>query len=137
MKGFETLLKEAVSDYEGKSSELIHQAPYLYGLMVNLLDDSDLPKNLSPLVIASIAYFIIPEEKDVIPEQGPLGYRDDIFLCAFVADHVMEETGSEDILNRNWFGETPIIPLVRDILGREKDLIGEKKAQLMKYIAEE
>ncbi len=137
MKRFDSLLEEAVSGYEGKFSEIISEAPAFYRLMVRLLDDPNLPKHLSQLVIAAIAYFIIPEDKDAIPEQGPLGYIDDIFLCAFVADRVMKEAGSEDILIKNWVDERPIVPLVQEIFDREKELIGDKRSLIMKYIEEE
>ena len=59
------------------------------------------------------------------------------FLCAFVADRVMKEAGSEDILSSNWDGKMPIVPLVKEILDREKELIGDKKDLIMKYIYEE
>ncbi len=137
MKRFDVLLDESISDYSGKFSNIIHQAPAFYRLMVRLLDDRDLPKQVSQQVIAAIAYFILPA--DVIPEDeyGALGYIDDIFLCALVADQVMKETGSEDILIRNWDGERPIIPLIREILEREKELIGDKKDQIMEFIGED
>ena len=126
-----------MSAYRGKLSEIIIEAPAFNRLMVRLLDDPHLPKHLSQLVIAAIAYFILPT--DAIPEDkyGPIGYIDDIFLCAFVADRVMKEAGSEDILSSNWDGKMPIVPLVKEILDREKELIGNKKAIIMKYIEEE
>ena len=137
MKRFDSMLEDAVSGYEGKFSEIIYEAPAFYRLMVRLLDDPNLPRPPSQLVIAAIAYFILPS--DAIPEDkyGPIGYIDDIFLCAFVADRVMKETGSEDILNRNWDGKMPVVPLVKKILDREKELIGDKKDLIMKYIYEE
>ncbi len=137
MKRFDVLLEESISDYSGEFSNIIHQSPAFYRLMVRLLDDRDLPKQVSQLVIAAIAYFILPA--DVIPEDkyGALGYIDDIFLCALVADRVMKETGSEDILIRNWDGEGPIVPLIRDILEREKELIGDKKDQITEFIEED
>jgi uncharacterized membrane protein YkvA (DUF1232 family) len=137
LRNFGSLLEENVSAYRGKLSEIIIEAPAFYRLMVRLLDDPHLPKHLSQLVIAAIAYFILPT--DAIPEDkfGPIGYIDDIFLCAFVADRVMKEAGSEDILISNWDGKMPIVPLVKEILDREKELIGDKKALIMKYIEEE
>ena len=134
MKRFDLLLEEDVSGYNGDFSELIHEAPALYRLMTRLLDDPALPEKLSPLVIAAIAYFIAPA--DIIPEEevGPIGYVDDIFFCAFVADQVMKETGSGDILIRNWDGNKPIVPLVKEILGREKELIGDKKDLIFQFI---
>ncbi len=134
MKRFDLLLEEDVSGYKGDFSELIHEAPALYRLMTRLLDDPALPEKLSPLVIAAIAYFIAPA--DIIPEEevGPIGYVDDIFFCAFVADRVVKETGSEEILNRNWDGDKPVMPLIKEILSREKELIGDKKKQIFQFI---
>lgn len=137
MKRFDALLEKDIAGYSGDFSELIRQAPALYRLMTRLLDDRSLPSRISPLVIAAIAYFILPE--DVIPEEkyGPLGYVDDIYLCAFVADQVIKETGSEEIITRNWDSTTPAIPLIGEILSREKDLIGDKKDRIMEYIGYE
>ena len=59
MKRFDSLLEKDISGYSGKFSQLIVHAPALYRLMTRLLDDRDLPKQMSPLVIAAIAYFIL------------------------------------------------------------------------------
>jgi len=134
LKRFDAILEKDISGYEGKFSRLIAQAPALYKMMTRLLDDQDLPRSMSPLVIAAIAYFILPE--DIIPEEkfGPIGYVDDIYLCAFVANEVTKESASPDILARNWDGNVPIAPLIREILDREKELIGDKKDHIMQYI---
>ncbi|MCX6674761.1 MAG: DUF1232 domain-containing protein [Methanothrix sp.] len=134
MKRFDAILEKDISGYEGEFSQLIHQAPALYRMMTRLLDDRALPRSMSPLVIAAIAYFILPE--DIIPEEkyGPVGYVDDIYLCAFIANEVTKESGSPDILARNWDGFVPVAALVKEILDREKELIGEKKDRIMQYI---
>jgi uncharacterized membrane protein YkvA (DUF1232 family) len=134
LKRFDALLEKDISSYEGDFYKLIHQAPALYKMMTRLLDDHALPRQMSPLVIAAIAYFILPE--DIIPEDkfGPAGYVDDIYLCAYVANEVMEATGSPVILERNWEGKTPVVALVKEILDSEKELIGDKKNRIMQYI---
>ena len=134
MKRFDSLLEKDISGYSGKFSQLIAQAPALYRLMTRLLDDRDLPKQMSPLVIAAIAYFILPE--DIIPEEryGPAGYVDDIYLCAFVANEIMKQSGSVDILQRNWDGDAPADQIIKEILARERELIGEQKERIMQYI---
>jgi uncharacterized membrane protein YkvA (DUF1232 family) len=103
-------------------------------MMTKLLDDPALPRSISPLVIAAIAYFILPE--DIIPEDkfGPVGYVDDIYLCAFVANEVIAASGSPDILARNWDGDIPVMELVAEILDREIELIGDKRERIMQYI---
>ena len=137
MKTFDQLLEEDIAAYEGRHDDLIYQAPALYRLLTRMLDDPLLPGRLRPLVIAAVAYFILPA--DIIPEDihGPYGYVDDIFLCAFVADQVRREIGSEDILVNNWDGEAPIVPLVQDILAQEADLIGDQRERILWYIGYE
>jgi len=134
LKRFDAMLEKDIFGYEGEFSQLIHHAPALYRMMTKLLDDRALPRSMSPLVIAAIAYFILPE--DIIPEEkyGPFGYVDDIYLCAFVANEVTKELGSPDILARNWDGSIPVATLVKEILDREKELIGDKKDRIMQYI---
>lgn len=134
MKRFDAILEKDISGYEGEFSQLIHQAPALYRMMTKLLDDRALPRSMSPLVIAAIAYFILPG--DIIPEEkyGPAGYVDDIYLCAFIANEVTKESASPDILARNWDGNVPVATLVKEILDREKELIGDKKDRIMQYI---
>ena len=137
MKRFDKLLEEDIGGYGGEFGDFIKEAPSFFRLMTGLLDDPSLSESLSPLVIASIAYFILPS--DVIPEDklGPKGYIDDIFLCAFVANKVMIDVGSENILNNHWDGKRPVVPLIKDILEREKELIGENKELIMKFIGYE
>lgn len=134
MKRFDAILEKDISGYDGEFCQLIAEAPALYKLMTRLLDDSECPRSMSPLVIAAIAYFILPE--DIIPEEkyGPIGYVDDIYLCAFVANEVAKESASTEILARNWEGKAPIDKLVKEILDREKELIGDKKERIMQYI---
>jgi len=134
LKRFDAMLEKDVAGYEGKFSHLIARAPALYRMMTRLLDDRDLPRSMSPLVIAAIAYFILPE--DIIPEEkyGPIGYVDDIYLCAFVANEVRKESGSSDILARNWDGDVPVNDLVNEILERETEIIADKKDRIMQYI---
>ncbi len=137
MKRFDKLLEDDISGYEGKFSDLIREAPAFFRLMTRLLDDPSLPERLSQLVIAAMAYFIKPS--DIIPEEnlGPRGYVDDIFLCAFVAERVMIEAGSEDILINNWDGKKSVIPLIKEILKDEKKLIGDNKGNIMDFIGYE
>ncbi|MCD6519445.1 MAG: DUF1232 domain-containing protein [Anaerolineae bacterium] len=137
MKTFDQLLEEDIAMYEGRHDDLIYQAPALYRLLTHLLDDPLFPQRLRPLVLAGIAYFILPA--DIIPEDihGPYGYLDDIFLCAFILEHILRETGSEELLLENWDGEAPLLPLLQDILTQEKELIGDQRELLLRYIGYE
>ncbi len=134
MKHFDQLLQEDIARYEGRHDDLIFQSSAFYRLLVGLLDDPRLPSRLRSLVIAAVAYFILPA--DVIPEEieGPYGYVDDIFLCALVADQIRKTLESDAILIENWDGEAPLIPLLQDILVHEADLIGDSRPKILAYI---
>jgi uncharacterized membrane protein YkvA (DUF1232 family) len=133
MKSFDQLLQEDIAKYEGRHDDLIYQAPALYRLLCNLLDDKRLPGRLRPLVSSAIAYFILPA--DVIPEsvQGPYGFLDDIWLCAWALDAVRKDAGNDEILSENWDGEAPILPLLSDILTQEEQLIGKAREKILAY----
>lgn len=134
MKSFDLLLQEDIANYEGRHDDLIYQAPAFYRLLTRLLDDPRLPKKMRPLVLAAIAYFILPV--DIIPEEleGPFGYVDDIWLCAWVAKHVAEEVGSDEMLISHWDGEGDLLLLLDEILVKEHSLIGDKATSIFGYI---
>jgi uncharacterized membrane protein YkvA (DUF1232 family) len=133
MKGFDEVLRDEIAAYEGRHDDLIYLAPDLYRLLVNVLDDPRLPSSLRPLIACAIAYFILPA--DIISEElyGPYGYVDDIWLCAYVADEIRQQLSNEAILVENWGGEAPLIPLIREILEKEQDLIGEERERILWY----
>jgi uncharacterized membrane protein YkvA (DUF1232 family) len=134
MKDFAELVEEDVASYSGRNERLITEAPAFYRLLLHMLEDPDLPAKLRPMVLAAVAYFVIPS--DIIPEdmQGPPGYIDDIYLCAFVAEQVRRETRSDEILARNWEGQSPVLSLVHEILTDEKDLMGDKFKLVLEFI---
>jgi uncharacterized membrane protein YkvA (DUF1232 family) len=133
MKEFDEILLESIREYEGRHDDLIYQAPAMYRLLTNLLDDPRLPARLRPIVLCAIAYFILPA--DVIPEnlEGQYGYLDDIWLCAFVADRIRKQLG-DSILTANWDGESPVLKLLEDILAPENNLLEGKEKLVLDYI---
>jgi uncharacterized membrane protein YkvA (DUF1232 family) len=72
----------------------------------------------------------------VIPEEihGSYGYVDDIFFCAFVADHIQRDTGQSSLLTENWEGEAEVTALVREMLAKEADLIGDARDHILRYV---
>lgn len=137
MTSFDKWLEQNIAAYEGCHDDLIFQAPALYRLLTNVLDDPRLPSRMRPMVIAAVAYFVLPY--DVMPEEiyGPYGYLDDIFLCALVADRVSREAGTDEILKDNWDGSREIVPLIKGILANEKALIGDNRAKILRYLGYE
>ncbi len=137
MKDIDILLEEDTADYQGEYQDIIRQAPGFYRLMTNLLEEPALLGRFRPLVLAAIAYFVLPTE--IYPEdlEGPMGYIDDIFLCALVADQIRRELRNEEILKENWEGSKPLLPLLQDILSQLGDQIGDKRELILWYIGYE
>lgn len=137
MTSFDKWLEQDIAAYEGCHDNLIFQAPALYRLLTSTLNDPRLPGRMRPMVIAAVAYFVLPY--DVMPEEiyGPYGYLDDIFLCALVADRVRLEAGTDEILKDNWDGAGEIAPLIKGILENEKALIGDSRAKILRYLGYE
>ena len=133
MRAFDELLRQEIAVYEGRHDDLIYLAPDFYRLLTRLLDDPQLPLRLRPLISSAIAYFILPA--DIISEalHGPYGYVDDIWLCAYVADVVRRQLDDEAILVENWDGEAPLLPLIREIMDKERDLIGDERDRILWY----
>ena len=134
MIDIEVLIKESLAGYTGEHANFILHAPAFYRLFINLLEDPQLPGRLRPLVLAVLAYFQLPV--DIISEdlEGPLGFLDDIFLCAFAAREIQHRLSSDEILTGNWEGETAVIPLIRSILEQEETLIGDQRELILWYI---
>ena len=72
---------------------------------------------------------------DIISEElhGPYGYVDDIWLCAYIANLVRRDLEDDAILIENWDGETPLIPLIQEVLAKEHDLIGDERDKILWY----
>jgi uncharacterized membrane protein YkvA (DUF1232 family) len=134
MKDFDVLLRDEIKFYEGRHDDLIYLAPDFFRLLTRLLDDPELPVRLRPLIACAIAYFVLPA--DIIPEElyGPYGYVDDIWLCSYVAEIVRNEVGDDNILTENWEGEAPLMPLISEVLEKEKDLIGNERQKILWYV---
>lgn len=137
MKDFDRLIQEDIDGYDGLHAELVAHVPAFFRLLSGILEDPRLPGRLRLLVLAAIAYFVVPGE--IMPEdlEGPHGYVDDLFLSAWVARLVRQQVGEDGILTENWDGEVPLLPLVGEILAREIELVGEQRELILWFIGYE
>jgi len=137
MHEIDLLIAEDVAGYTGPHADLVRQVPAVYRLMRRLLEDPLLPGRLRPLVLAAIAYFVVPSEIIAEDLRGPSGYQDDLFLCAWIAERIRQDLGTDEILLGNWDGDVPVVPLLTSILSQEKALIGEDRELIFWYIGYE
>jgi uncharacterized membrane protein YkvA (DUF1232 family) len=133
MKSFDQILQEEIEDYEGQHDHLISFSPALYRILVSLMDDPRLPGRLRPMISAAITYFVLPADVISVESHGPVGFTDDIFLSAFILERVRGALGRK-ILEDNWDGRTPLLPLIVEILDHENRLIGNQRDRILTYI---
>jgi len=134
MRNYDQLLAEDIQEYIGGYGDLIFYAPAYFRMLAGMLEDPLLPKQYRQLVLSAIAYFVLPNDVVRDGREGPLGYADDLFLAAFVADHVYEAAGDEALLSANWDAERAVLDVTRDILAREAELVGDRKGTMLQFI---
>lgn len=134
MQHFVSLLKGDVAGYEGENAALVRMVPDFFQLMVNLMEDRRVSRSCRPLLNAAVAYFLAPH--DVMPEAvyGAEGYADDLFLCAWVANRILDEVQDASILVDGWRGEGDVLDHMERILAHETELIGDKRLEILDYV---
>ena len=132
MKNYYDFLKHELDNFQGDFDKFILYIPDFFKLLCNLLDE-DMEKEDRRIINSALAYFVVPN--DVIPEEiyGPMGYVDDIFVCAKVLKKLQEKYGLQ-MLARLWDCDEEL----DDILdySYEKSLEILKKQDAVKHVLE-
>lgn len=116
---------------DSKYRDYILVVPDIFYLLIQLVQDPDVPQNKKVKLVASIAYFISPF--DIMPEAilGPVGYLDDLALATYVLNDLVN-TIDPQIIRRNWVGDTDILITIKKVLVNVDNLIGKGVWQKVK-----
>lgn len=131
-KGFYEVLKENLESYRGKFDDIIYYCPELFKLLTNLLNENSIKADMRLKINAALSYFVAPN--DVVPEEiyGPMGYIDDIFICAYVLRIIRDNFGIE-FLEKNWNGTEPIEDVLDHIYEKSKKVVADKADEILVY----
>lgn len=137
MTNYENEIRSTIDSYQGENKTLVAGLPFVYRLFTRLLESPELPGRLRPLLLASLAYFMLPV--DVISEDitGPRGFFDDLFLGAFVLGQVASELGSWELLEGQWEGPGMVQSFAGQVLSSERALIADQRDVILWYIGYE
>jgi uncharacterized membrane protein YkvA (DUF1232 family) len=137
MTDYENEIRSAVESYQGEHKTRLAGLPFVYRLFTRLLESPELPGRLRPLLLAALAYFMLPV--DVISEDitGPRGFFDDLFLGAFVLGQVANELGSWELLEGQWEGPGTVQVFAGQVLSSEQALIADQRDVILWYIGYE
>ena len=132
-KDFYDVLSENLESYKGKYASFIDQGPKLFKLLTEMLEESNISKELRLEISAAIAYYVVP--MDIIPEQvyGPYGYIDDIYITTYVIKRIADELGHE-CLKKQWKGEGNLESVVEECYEKSLEVLGDKTDIILSYV---
>jgi uncharacterized membrane protein YkvA (DUF1232 family) len=132
-RGFFELLNDQLERYRGEFDEVILLAPDYFRLLTNLLEDRRISREARLLICAALAYFVAPY--DVNPEEvyGPLGYLDDVFVCAYVVRELCALVPA-DVLEECWEAEFDLIATTEDVYAKTRSELGERAEDALAYV---
>lgn len=133
---FTDVVIKNIQKYHGPFSKIIKYSPDFFELFQSLLKEQDLDENVSSMVKAVIAYFVLPQ--DIIPEDkfGAFGYIDDLYLCAHVISTLIAE---RDVIKKHWAKKEDVFRLAayikKEIENAPENIIRkEELEEIRKYI---
>lgn len=111
------------------AKQLIRDLPKFMKLLWGLYRDSRVSRVDKGLVIATIAYVLMP--MDLIPDYIPiLGQMDDLYLMALALDRLLNNAGV-DILLEHWEGEIASLETAITALDRAGSFLPDQVRSLL------
>lgn len=127
-------LKEQIGGYKGKLEDYIYYLPDFFNILCHVLDEDDLSRQERNNVLAVLGYFVVPN--DVIPEEiyGPAGYVDDLYLCCYILNSLMQKHGAA-LVERYWPEKNESAAEAIDYTFRVTEkALGEKVGEVLDYV---
>ncbi|GIW04568.1 MAG: hypothetical protein KatS3mg059_1188 [Thermomicrobiales bacterium] len=132
-RGFFELLKESLEHYRGELDDVVLVAPDYFRFLTNLLEDGRVSREARLLICAALAYIVAPY--DVNPEEiyGPVGYLDDVFVCAHVTRELCARVPAE-VLEEAWEAEFDLTSTTARVYAKTVEQLGERAADALAYV---
>ncbi len=115
-----------------KIREFLLLAPDLFYLLIQLLRAPEIEIIDKGKILAAVTYFISPI--DLLPEAflGLAGYADDIVVAAMILNPIIRKY--PDVVEREWAGGGDVLSVVRTILSKADELVGQKILNALKKL---
>ncbi len=128
---YEDLVRE-FKGYNGHYKEILKYCPDFFMLLCEILKDKNADWHTRLLVNSALAYFVVPEDIISEKELGPIGYIDDVFICAYVLKEIKDKEDST-LLEKNWHRKTNILELVDEVYTKTKKIIKDDYNDILIY----
>lgn len=132
-KEFSDVLIDYLKNYDKEYDEFINNAPALYLLLIDILNEKKIDPVIRLKISAALAYFVAPY--DIIPEKiyGPMGFVDDIYITVLVLKNIKNELGM-GYLESLWKGNGDLTEVIEECYENSIDILGEEVNKIIKYV---
>ena len=107
--------------------------PDLFHLVVRLMLDSRVPKNVRSQLFGAAVYVVSPA--DLLPEAllGPVGFADDVVLLALIVHRLLGSVPRELVVE-HWAGDRDLIIAIQDVLEAAEAMVGGRVWRRLKAL---
>jgi uncharacterized membrane protein YkvA (DUF1232 family) len=88
-KLYSEMLEEIFSGYKGEYQNILRKIPIYFNALQELYSSEELTWEAKFKINSCFSYFAIPV--DLIPDENPEGYIDDLFVCVYVLHELFPE----------------------------------------------
>jgi uncharacterized membrane protein YkvA (DUF1232 family) len=124
-KLYSEMLNEIFSQYKGQHKELLRNIPLYFNLLQKMYSSDELTWEAKFKINSCFSYFAIP--MDLIPDETPEGYLDDLFVCAHVLQELLPDYAH---IIKGYGGD---LSEVKDLLTKVENLLGEKRFEILAF----
>lgn len=130
---YRNILVEIIKDYKGEHKEIILVFPSLYDLVILVLEDHELDRELRLRLFSALGYLVLPNDLYSEEEHGAIGFVDDIMLLLHVLRDINEKY-SDEYLENLWRGEGELSLLLSEGFESLTNNFSDLYAELMEYM---
>ena len=110
---YSEMLDDMFEKYEGSFEEYLRYIPKFFKLLQKIYLSPSLSWEQKFKINSCLSYFAIPD--DIIPDDvSEIGYIDDLYLCAYILNDILEEDSK--LLEDNWDYKGNVSEIVKDVL---------------------
>jgi len=129
-KVYSEMLNDILSGYDGEFKNLFSHLPGFFNTLQNLYTSGELTWECKFKINACFSYFAIPD--DLVSDlEGPEGFIDDLFLCAYVLYDICLDNPA--LVQQCWEEDGDASTVIENVLDTTEELMGDKCVPVLNF----
>jgi len=128
-KVYSEMLEEIFSEYKGEHEDLLSKIPLFFNLLQDIYPSLELNWESKFKINSCFSYFAVPV--DVIPDEGAMGFLDDLYVCVYVLDQLTVEY--PELIKKCWDKEGDILEMIKESLEKTEKLLGNQCSSILTF----